>query len=199
VSLAIIDTGCANIFSVESALSRLGVDYVLAGSPEAAGAAERLILPGVGAAGPAMARLNLSGWASSLKTESRPVLGICLGLQLLFERSAEGGVETLGIVPGDVEAMTAPRGGVLPHMGWNKLSLERADDPLVADVPDGSHVYFVHGFAAPVGSATLAATDYGSSFSAMIRHGNFMGCQFHPERSGAVGSRILRNFAELDA
>lgn len=197
MSIAVIDTGCANIFSVEAALSRLGAKFVLAQKPDEADSAARLILPGVGAAGPAMDRLRDSGWADALRREKRPVLGICLGMQLLFERSAEGDVSALGVLPGEVTEMRAPASGVLPHMGWNTLSLSSGDDALTAGIADGSHVYFVHGYAAPVGETTRAVTEYGAPFSAVVRRGNFMGCQFHPERSGATGRQILRNFSEL--
>ncbi|WP_421786413.1 imidazole glycerol phosphate synthase subunit HisH [Hyphobacterium sp.] len=198
MTVALIDTGCANIFSVEAALNRIGADFDLVESPEDAENAERLILPGVGAAGPAMVRLTAAGWTMALRDEKRPVLGICLGMQLLFGRSAEGGVETVGVIEGEIAAMMPPRLGVLPHMGWNTLQLQ-AEDPLISGIADNSHVYFVHGYAAPVGTVTLATTDYGAPFSAIVRQGNFMGCQFHPERSGAVGRRILQNFVELPA
>lgn len=197
MTLAIIDTGCANIFSVEAALDRLGVRHLVAKRPVDAVGCDRLILPGVGAAGPAMMRLATSGWAATLKSESRPVLGICLGMQLLFERSAEGNVEGLGLIPGNVDAMTAPLDGVLPHMGWNRLELPKTANELLQGIAQGEQVYFVHSYAAPVGSNTIARTDYGAPFSAAVRKANVMGCQFHPERSGKAGARILRNFMEV--
>lgn len=198
MSVALIDTGCANIFSVQAALDRLGVAHSLAAMPSDADKSERLILPGVGAAGPAMARLKVSGWADALQTESRPLMGICLGMQLLFERSEEGDVETLGLVPGEVKAMKAPSDGVLPHMGWNQLAIER-EDALLCGIEPGAYVYFVHGYAAPVAEQTLASSDYGAPFSATVRTRNVMGCQFHPERSAAIGAQILKNFLELAA
>ncbi|WP_421791833.1 imidazole glycerol phosphate synthase subunit HisH [Hyphobacterium sp.] len=198
MTVALIDTGCANIFSVQAALDRMGVGHTLAAMPGEADKSERLILPGVGAAGPAMARLNASGWADALHTETRPLMGICLGMQLLFERSAEGDVETLGLIPGEVKVMQAPSDGVLPHMGWNQLAIDR-EDPLLSGIEPGAYVYFVHGYAAPVGEHTLASCDYGGNFSATIRSGNVMGCQFHPERSAVPGAQILKNFLELTA
>lgn len=196
MSIALIDTGCSNLFSVQAALDRLGTGHVLARAPEDAIAADRLILPGVGAAGPAMDRLSASGWVDALRTESRPLLGICLGMQLLFERSEEGDVETLGLIPGSVRRLPRPDGGVWPHMGWSRLRIERSS-PLTRAVADGAYAYFVHGFAAGPGAATIASAGHGLRFSAIVRQGNVFGCQFHPERSAVVGSIILRNYIEL--
>ena len=195
MTIAIIDTGCANLFSVQAALDRLGLAHILAGTPAKAVEADRLVLPGVGAAGPAMERLKKSGWAGALKSETRPVLGICLGMQLLFERSAEGDVDCLGLVPGRIAPLPRFAGGVLPHMGWNALDVEADADPLLDGVLPGSRVYFVHSYAAAIGEITVASCVYGTRFSAIIRSGNVMGCQFHPERSGEVGMRILKNFS----
>lgn len=196
MSVALIDTGCSNLFSVQAALDRLGATHSLARTPDEAGQADRLILPGVGAAGPAMARLDASGWAEALRRETRPLLGICLGMQLLFERSEEGGVETLGLIPGEVRRLPRPDGGVWPHMGWSRLTLERAS-PLTANLDGGAYAYFVHGFAADPGEATIASAEHGRSFSAVVQRENVFGCQFHPERSAEIGSTILRNFIEL--
>lgn len=194
--VALIDTGCSNLFSVQAALDRLGAMHVLARTPQEAVAADRLILPGVGAAGPAMARLTESGWAEALHRETRPLLGICLGMQLLFERSGEGGVETLGLVSGEVRRLPRPDGGVWPHMGWSRLRFEHTS-PLTANLDEGAYAYFVHGFAAERGEATIASAEHGRRFSAMVQRDNVFGCQFHPERSADVGSAILRNFIEL--
>ena len=196
MSVALIDTGCSNLFSVQAALDRLGATHSLARTPAEADRADRLILPGVGAAGPAMARLDVSGWAKALRRETRPVLGICLGMQLLFERSEEGGVQTLGLIPGEVRRLPRPDGGVWPHMGWSRLTLERAS-PLTANLDEGAYAYFVHGYAADPGEATIASAEHGRSFSAMVQRGAVFGCQFHPERSADVGSTILRNYIEL--
>lgn len=195
MSVAIIDTGCANVSSVEAAFDRLGTRHRLARDPGEAEAATRLVLPGVGTASAAMRSLRERGWADALKSETRPLLGICLGMQLLFEHSDEDGTDCLGFMPGRVMRLVPPQGAPWPHMGWNRLRFEQAEDPLLAGVEPGSHVYFVHGFAAPNGPQTVAACDYGQSIPAIVRQGNIAGCQFHPERSSATGRRILANFA----
>lgn len=199
MTLALIDTSTANIASVRYALNRLGVDPLLASTPGEAAGATKLILPGVGAAGPAMRALEASGWADALRSDTRPLLGVCLGMQLLFGESEEDGgagnpVPLLGLVPGRVERLAPSDAGPWPHMGWNTLSFLRGIDPLLEGVETGSHVYFVHGFYVPEGPATLATTTYGARISAIVRQGHVAGCQFHPERSGKVGARILHNF-----
>ncbi|MGP1276503.1 MAG: imidazole glycerol phosphate synthase subunit HisH [Caulobacterales bacterium] len=199
MTLALIDTSTANIASVRYALERLGVEPVLASTPQEAAGAKRLILPGVGAAGPAMRALEASGWADALRNDTRPLLGVCLGMQLLFGQSAEdsgqgGPVSLLGLVPGSIERLDPAGAGPWPHMGWNTLEFDAGSDPLLEGIEPGAHVYFVHGFYAPAGPATIAQTGYGARISAMVRHGHVAGCQFHPERSGAVGARILSNF-----
>ena len=197
MTVALINTGCANIYSVQAALDRLGADHILAATPPEAVIADRLILPGVGSALPAMTQLRASGWAEALQREARPVLGICLGMQLLFERSNEGGVDGLGLIPGCVAALSPFEGGVLPHMGWNTLEVRSPVDPLLAGLGADDRAYFVHSFAAPVSDVTIASTFYGVRFSAAVRRENIMGSQFHPERSGSVGARILKNFLEM--
>ena len=196
MTIALIDTGCANLASVRFALERAGLDYQVVTRPDETGDCDRLILPGVGAAGPAMARLREQGWDVALKAERRPLLGICLGMQMLFERSAEGDVACLGLIPGRIEKLPTPTDGVWPHMGWNALEFGDREDPLLAGLEAGAYVYFVHGFYAPPGPATRASSTYGTGISAVVRHGNIAGCQFHPERSGATGARILTNFAK---
>jgi len=199
VTVAIIQTGCANIFSVQTALDRLNADHILAAMPVDAAGADRLILPGVGSAHPAMANLQAAGWDAALAAEDRPLLGICLGMQLLFESSQEGDTGCLGLLPGEVVAMTPFVGGRLPHMGWNQLRHETDNDPLLSGIEEGEHVYFVHSYAVPVTSLTIASSEHDMRFSAMVRRGNVMGCQFHPERSGKAGGRILKNFLEIGA
>lgn len=194
---AIIDTGCANILSVQAALDRLGAQHVLARDPGEAASCARLVLPGVGTAGAAMNRLRDRGWDTTLQSEARPVLGICLGMQILFESSAEDGSACLGLIPGRVQRLTPPPGAAWPHMGWNQLEFEAGDDPLLDGVDPGGYAYFVHGFAVPETAATLASCGYGARFSAIVRQGNLHGCQFHPERSSRLGARILANFAEM--
>ena len=193
--IGLIDTGCANLASVRFALERAGLAHQVAKSPDGVVDCDRLILPGVGAAKPAMEQLRARGWEAALKSETRPVLGICLGMQLLFERSAEGDVNGLGLIPGRIEKLPPPDDGVWPHMGWNTLDFTPGEEPLLSAVTPGSHVYFVHGFFAPVGSYTRASARYGREISAVVRKGNVAGCQFHPERSGVVGARILTSFA----
>lgn len=195
MTIAVIDTGCANIASVRFALERAGLDHAVVIEPGEAGDCDRLILPGVGAARPAMERLRDRGWDAALAADDRPLLGICLGMQVLFERSAEGGVACLGLLPGEVERLPRADGLVWPHMGWNALDALADDEPLLAGIEPGSHAYFVHGYFVPAGPVTRARCDYGAPISAMVRSGHVTGCQFHPERSGAVGARILSNFA----
>lgn len=198
--IAIIDSGGANIASVRFALERLGVDSVLTADPAVISAAERVILPGVGAAPVAMAQLARAGLVECIRGLTQPVLGICLGMQLLFERSEEGDTPLLGLVGGTCGAFDPGMGLTVPHMGWNRL-LPRGEGrhPLLSGVEDGAHVYFVHSYAAPISVDTVASCSYGVDFTALVARGNFMGAQFHPERSGPVGARILGNFLALPA
>ena len=199
--IAIIDSGGANIASVRFALERLGVDAELTADPAVISAAERVILPGVGAAPVAMARLDQAGLVNCIRGLTQPVLGICLGMQLLFERAEEGNTPLLGLIGGTCAAFDASGGLTVPHMGWNRLIPQDTDGahPLLTGVASGAHVYFVHGYAAPVSENTVAACDYGGAFTALVARGNFMGAQFHPERSGPVGATILQNFINLPA
>lgn len=199
MTIGLIDTRCANLASVRFALERAGLDYRTGVAPEELADCDRLILPGVGSARPAMEQLQKSGWAEVLRENQRPLMGICLGMQLLFSRSAEDEIDCLGLIDGAVEKLPRDAGSVWPHMGWNTLDLQRSDDALVQGIEAGEYVYFVHGFFAPVGPYTVASTTYGAECSAVVRQGHVWGCQFHPERSGAAGAQILKNFAELDA
>ena len=198
--VAIIDNGGANIASLRYALERLGATSRLTVDPDELRAARRVILPGVGAAADAMARLRALHLVDVVPQLTQPVLGICLGMQLLFASSEEGedgtDTECLGLVSERVARFPARAGLPVPHMGWNQLRLV-TPSPLFAGVRDGDYFYFVHSYAAPLGPWTLAATDYGGEFSAAVRHGNFHGVQFHPERSAAPGARVLANFLEL--
>ena len=198
--IAIIDSGGANIASVRFALERLGVDSVLTADPAVISAAERVILPGVGAAPVAMEQLARAGLVECIRGLTQPVLGICLGMQLLFERSEEGDTPLLGLVGGTCGAFDSNMGLTVPHMGWNRLLPQgEGRHPLLFGVEDGAHVYFVHSYAAPVSAYTVASCSYGVDFTAIVARGNFMGAQFHPERSGPVGARILGNFLVLPA
>jgi glutamine amidotransferase len=198
--VAIIDNGGANVASLRFALERLGASSELTTDPVELRAARRVILPGVGAAADAMARLQALELVDLIPQLTQPVLGICLGMQLLFARSEEGDdgedTECLGIIAECVSRLPARPDFPVPHMGWNQLGI-RTHSPLLAGVRDGDYCYFVHSYAAPTGPWTLATTDYGGEFSAAVRHENFLGVQFHPERSARVGSRVLSAFLEL--
>jgi len=193
VSVAIIDSGGANIASLRAALSRLGSESVVTSDPDVIRRAPRVLLPGVGNAHSAMAKLRGAGLDTLIPTLKQPLLGICLGMQLLFERSDEGPANCLGVIPGSIGKLEAAPGKPVPHMGWNQFTQVRAD-ALLDGVSSLDHVYFVHSFAAPTSGATVAITDYGVAFTAVARRDNFCGTQFHPERSGVVGARILANF-----
>ena len=197
--IAIIDSGGANIASVRFALERLGVDAELTADPAVISAAERVILPGVGAAPVAMAKLDEAGLIDCIRGLTQPVLGICLGMQLLFDRSEEGDTPLLGLIGGTCAAFDPASELTVPHMGWNRLIPQELAEghPLLDGVAPGAHDYFVHSFAAPVSEDTVAACDYGGWFTALVARGNFMGAQFHPERSGPVGAAILQNFINL--
>ena len=199
MTVSLLAYGAGNIASVRFAFERLGASVELVSTPDAIAVAERLVLPGVGAAGYAMARLRDLGVVEAIRAFPRPLLGVCLGQQLLFETSVEdGGAELLGLIPGRVEAIVPAADRTVPHMGWSRLA-RRVDHPLLAGVEDGTWAYFVHGFVCPDGPATLAAADYGGPVPAVVADGHRMGCQFHPERSAAAGQRILQNFLELPA
>ena len=192
----IIDSGGANLASLRFAFERLGAKTEVSDDANAIRSAPRVILPGVGSAGDAMARLRSNHVADLLPRLTQPVLGICLGMQLLFERSEEGDTECLGILPTSVRRLQPKDGQPVPHMGWNQLELVR-DDPLLEGITPNDYVYFVHSFAAEVSDVTLASADYGTTLSAIVRRGNFWGTQFHPERSAQVGARVLANFLKL--
>jgi imidazole glycerol-phosphate synthase subunit HisH len=193
----IVDSGGANLASLQFALERLGALTRITSDAAAVAGAPRVILPGVGSAPHAMQRLQDYGLTAVLPTLTCPVLGICLGMHLLYESSDEGPGECLGIFPGAAQRLTAVRGRPVPHMGWNQL-LALHDDPLLAGVSAGEYVYFVHSFAVPVDAATLASAEYGAPLTAVARRGNFWCTQFHPERSAGVGARILANFLTVN-
>jgi imidazole glycerol-phosphate synthase subunit HisH len=192
----IIDSGGANLASLQFALERLGARATVTADARAIAAAPRVVLPGVGSAPDAMQRLQRSGLAQLLPTLRQPVLGICLGMQLLFERSAEGMTPCLGILPGTAQRLQAVPGRPVPHMGWNQLTPTRTD-PLLAGIAPGEYFYFVHSYAVPTSDVTLAHVHYGEPVSAVVRRGNFWGAQFHPERSASAGARLLDNFLGL--
>ena len=194
--IAIIDSGGANIASVQFALERLGAKSVLTKDVKMIQSADKVLLPGVGAAPIAMQSLTEYGLIDCIRGLTQPVMGICLGMQLLFAVSPEGNTPLLGIFDADCETFTPAQGRSVPHMGWNRLSKQQ-DHPLMAGVDEGAHVYFVHSYFAPETAQTIATTSYGDDFTAIVAENNFMGCQFHPEKSGLVGAQILRNFLEM--
>ena len=189
--LAVIDHGAGNLVSIQRALEVVGGDPRIAGTPDDLAGADAIVLPGVGATGAAMARLDQQDLIEPLQRWDGPLLGICVGMQLLFDSSDEDGGACLGLVPGSVQAIT---GRPLPHMGWNDVWT--SDDPLFEGVPSGSLFTFVHSFAAvPDDPAIVTATsDHGGRFVAAVRDRTYLGLQFHPERSGASGLRVLDNF-----
>ena len=197
MNVTLIGYGSGNVASVRFALERLGARVRITADPADLDEAERVILPGVGAAGYAMQRLKALGLVEPLRRFQRPLLGVCLGQQLLFERSDEGeDVQMLGLIPGTVGRLEPDAPLPVPHMGWSRLTRDR-DDPLLKGVADGAYAYFVHGFVCPDGPATLARADYGGPVPAMVRSANRWGCQFHPERSAEAGATILKNFLEI--
>lgn len=191
--VVLVDAGGTNIGSVRYALERLGIDAPVTHDAERIRSASHVILPGVGAAGPAMRTLGSHGLVDVLRDLKQPVLGVCLGMQLLFDHSEEGDTPCLGVIGGRVRRIPVTAARRVPHMGWNQLEVVR-EDPLCCDLPEQSFAYFVHGYAASSGASTLASTDYGMQIAAIVRERNFCGMQFHPERSAAVGARLLANF-----
>ena len=196
MDVAVIKLGVGNTASVMFALERLGANAVLTSDPARVRDAERVILPGVGAAAAAMRLLNQSGMTDVLRAFARPMLGICLGQQLLYERSEEGDAVGLGLLPGSVTALEATRERPSPHMGWSALNILQ-QHPVFEGVRSGDYAYFVHSYACPVDANAIAESEYGPSFAAAVARDNILGCQFHPERSGALGARIMRNFLAL--
>lgn len=189
--IVVVDNGGANLASVTNAFARLGRRVTVSGDPAVVAAADRVVVPGVGAAAPAMERLRATGVDRALAACAQPVLGICLGLQLLFEQSGEGEVDCLGVLPGRVTRFDGT--ARVPHMGWNRTTLADAH-PLWDGIADGEWFYYLHSFRADLGAHTVAVCDHGTPFAAAAARGNFAGVQFHPERSGAAGARLLANF-----
>jgi glutamine amidotransferase len=194
----LLDSGGANLGSVQAALARLGVEAPVSHDAGRIAEATHLILPGVGAAASAMARLRANGLDALVPRTTQPLLGICIGMQLLYERSEEGDTPCLGLLPGRVRKLRAAPGVRIPHMGWNRLAVRDQGEPLAAGL-DGEHVYFVHSYAAACDGDTVAACTHGEDFAAIVTRGRVSGAQFHPERSGAAGARLLANFLGLPA
>ena len=201
--IAIIDYGVGNLFSLKSSLAHLGLEAKVSADAADIRAADRLILPGVGAFGDAMAKLEATGLVPVIREEAakKPLLGICLGMQLLFEKSYEYGEhEGLGFVKGEVcplEPDLADKSLKVPQIGWNALHIVR-DDPLFRYIREGEYVYYVHSYYGKnCTGSTLAVSDYSIPVTGVVRAGRVYGTQFHPEKSGEVGLQMLRNFAEL--
>lgn len=192
-SVAIVDGGGANIASLLFALERLGVPGQLTADEAVIRAASHVILPGVGAAHGAMERLRKTGLDELIPRLTQPVLGICLGMQLLFQSSEEEATQCLGVLPGSAHRFAPIPGRPVPHMGWNQVLALRSS-PLLAQIPDQAYFYFVHSYAVKISSVTVGSTDYGWPFSALVERDNFMATQFHPERSGPLGAQLLSNF-----
>jgi glutamine amidotransferase len=196
MTLAVVDSGGANISSVLHALRRLGVEPEFTADAEVIRKADRVLLPGVGAAGNAMEVLRSHGLVDVIRNLQQPVLGICLGMQLLFESSEEDDAQLLGLIPARLQRLPETSGLRVPHMGWNFVRNYRPD--ALSESSNGKWFYFVHSYAAPVGEWTLAFTHHGSDFSAIVRKGNFYGAQFHPERSAAAGAQLLASFLKIE-
>jgi len=196
MNVVVLDTGCANLNSVKSAIARHGYEPVVSREPEVVLRADKLFLPGVGTAQAAMEQLRERELIELIKACTQPVLGICLGMQLLGRHSEEThGVDLLGIIDRDVPKMT-DFGLPLPHMGWNRV-YPKAGDRLFRGIEDGAYFYFVHSYAMSVNEHTIAQCHYGEAFTAAVRKDNFYGVQFHPERSGSAGAQLLKNFLEM--
>ncbi|MCW1954042.1 MAG: imidazole glycerol phosphate synthase subunit HisH [Flavobacteriia bacterium] len=193
MNLVIIDYGAGNTKSVQFALDRLGVHAVLSADPQVIQAADKVIFPGVGHAAAAMDTLKQSGVDKLIPSLKQPVLGICLGMQLMCERSEEGNTQGLGIFKGRVQAFDS--GLKVPQIGWN--AIRELKGPLFKDVAEASYIYMVHSYYAPLSPDTIAVCDYGTPYSAALAHNNFYGTQFHPEKSSGVGAQILKNFIDL--
>ena len=204
--LAIVDYGVGNLFSLRSSFAAIGVDACVTSDPETLRRAERIVLPGVGAFGDAARKLRDARLDRVLKEEAgkgKPLLGICLGMQLLFEKSYEYGEHPgLGLLRGSVRpiADVIPAGLKIPHIGWNALRIGRPESPLIRYTREGEFVYFVHSFyAADCPDSVVAVAEYGADLTAAVQKENVCGCQFHPEKSGDAGLRILRAFCEMQS
>ncbi|MCC5940828.1 MAG: imidazole glycerol phosphate synthase subunit HisH [Balneolaceae bacterium] len=193
--IGIIKYKAGNLASVENALARLGAEYFVSNNSEELDKADAIIFPGVGHAAAAMDDLRAKDLDVWIKNTKKPVLGICLGMQLLFESSEEGDCKTLGIIPGRLKKFDSSQAKV-PHMGWNQFN-PLIDHPLITGIGNKQFLYYVHGYYAPTNEFTLASCNYIKDFAAVVAKDNFMGVQFHPEKSGQVGSLLLQNFLNL--
>lgn len=202
--IAIVDYGVGNLYSLERSFHAIGEPVTVSADPRVIAGADKLLLPGVGAFGDAAQKLRVTGLDTVVKEQAatgKPLMGICLGMQLLFDEGHEYGVHPgLGLIPGKVLPIkdVIPEGLKIPHMGWNALQL-RKDSPLLQDIREGDCVYFVHSYyAAQCREHTIATAEYGAPLTAAVQKDNVFGCQFHPEKSGTVGLKILRAFAQME-
>jgi len=195
--IGIVYYGAGNIFSLTSALDRLGISYGMIHSETDLEKYDKYIIPGVGHAGAAMAKLESTGLVPAIKTLQKPTLGICVGMQLLTEYSEEGNSDLLDIIPVKTLRFTDSSEYKVPHTGWNRVYPDK-ENPLFKNIPDGAHFYFVHSYYIEYNPLySLASTDYSLKFSASIHKDNYFGVQFHPEKSGAFGEQLLTNFTNL--
>ncbi len=201
--IAIVDYGVGNLFSLKSSLAAIGADGVVTADPQVLRASDRILLPGVGAFGDAAAKLRASGLARVVVDEAnagKPILGICLGMQMLFDRSLEYGEHAgLGLIPGEIRPIeeVIPADYKIPHIGWNALNFGGKSSPLFRYIHEGDFVYFVHSYhAAKCDEHVIATSEYGEPLTAAVARDNVFGCQFHPEKSGTVGLNILKAFCE---
>ncbi len=193
--ITVIDYDTGNLRSVANALSRLGAEFCVTDNKEQIIASDKVLLPGVGEAGSAMAKLRERGLVDVIPQLTQPVLGICIGVQLMCKYSEEGDTSCMGIFDSSVRKFSDSLGLKVPHMGWN--SIENLRSPLFEGIDEGSYIYYVHSFAPELSEQTIATTTYGIDYSAALNRDNFFGTQFHPEKSGGVGEKILNNFLKL--
>lgn len=193
--IAIIDYRMGNLRSVKNALGRLGAEYTVTADPNIIKCAERVLMPGVGNAAQAMQNLREAGLCNVIRELRQPVLGICVGMQVMCRHSQEGDTECLGIFDSKVKRFSPQEGIKVPHMGWNRIN--NLEGKLFKGIPAGSYVYYVHSYFPQLCTDTIATTSYGEMFSAALKYENFYGTQFHPEKSGDIGEMIIKNFLEL--
>lgn len=193
--IAIVDYGVGNLRSVENALKRLGSEYILTSDPETIRTASKVILPGVGNVAEAMANLREKGLVEAIRARRKPLLGICVGMQVLCRYSEEGDTQCIGLFDTDVLEFKPEAELKIPHMGWNRIN--NLSSKLFKNIDEGTYVYFVHSYRPQICRDTIATTDYGGLFSCALKYENFYGTQFHPEKSGDAGEAILKNFLAL--
>ena len=195
--IAIVDGCGSNIASLQYAIERLGYSAILTADPKIIANASHVILAGVSAAQSAMQQLQNHQLLETIQQLTQPVLGICLGMQLLFEFSEESNVKMLGIITGAVKKLSTDNNTIVPHMGWNQIKITVPSSPLFIDIPNKSYMYFAHSYAVSSPEYAIVATEHGQSFTSAVQKNNFYGVQFHPELSGKIGERLLFNFFNI--